>query len=959
MVITADRDNVQLSPREVRMDVDDLSYEDLDPILKHESLEFLPGYSPGLSEPLRDWVDAARDQVHITITGHLVSVLNTARRRGDWDLCEKLASHCRRLDPFNETAVLAHAEVTAIRGGKREAVAMLDRYINEVGSTNPDLKISATILRKRVNERFPELDEHRAQESTFVGRETEMELLNLRLAAARSGAGGAHLLTGEAGIGKSRLASEVAKVAELDGVITERAMCRQADIDRPLSVFVDLMPRLRELPGALGCSQETLSTLKRLTEFDTSAIDPTSLPDATDAYAKMQSAVLDIFDAIVDEQCVLVILDDVQWLDRASTKLLAAIIPWAKTRRLLFLFNQRPESGPVPNNISDIELPTLPIGALSATAAKMLLSSVITQEIGAAGGDLVARLLAVGEGNPFFLQELGKQWLETGKEQEFPPSVAAVVHERLSRLSLEALQTLQACAVLGINATLERVESLLEYKPYRLLAAIQELSTTGMLHAEESEATDLSERLSVRHDLLSTAALRRLAKAPLAFLHRRAGLVLERETLKAGTSTSLLWACAFHWRHAGDRERAFGAARSCAEHLLELGLILDSAHAFERTLEYCVNDTQRLLTLSRLAVARQMNGDWQQSKKVLQRFRQIRSGTAPNATIHDDAEFALYDATWRASLDNMTLLSDLIVCATCKEAPPRHRVACGLLGLKVASNLNELAPMGDLYRNLVGLFEAAETPPRVRYEIEMVFHSACGDVDKVATAAKLFVDAVRGTTDSFTFSRAVANAAIAYRLAGCKADAEALFQEAFDHAVTNGLMSRATLTCYSLVRLYLAEGDIAQARNALNRAEGIAGFGEDIHLIADRHYLYSRVSLEEGNIKDAESHYDITVAEMIPNQSINRRTSVVSLGIRLAIAKALPAASYQPLVAELENLHLSNRASGWQDFEAHALYVGLKGCGEVAKARRLLTDYVSTYRREKWPVPRSLNELLA
>ena len=138
----------------------------------------------------------------------------------------------------------------------------------------------------------------------------------------------------------------------------------------------------------------------------------------------------------------------------------------------------------------------------------------------------------------------------------------------------------------------------------------------------------------------------------------------------------------------------------------------------------------------------------------------------------------------------------------------------------------------------------------------------------------------------------------------------------------------------------------------------LADFGEDIHLITDRNYLQARVALEEGNIEAASSHYALTAAETNPNQSVNRRSSVAALGIMVGIAKCFPIESLKPLVADLESTHILNRASGWQDFEAQALLAGLRACGEPEKGLRLLTEYATTYRRERWPLPRRLNEFL-
>jgi ATP/maltotriose-dependent transcriptional regulator MalT len=266
--------------------------------------------------------------------------------------------------------------------------------------------------------------------------------------------------------------------------------------------------------------------------------------------------------------------------------------------------------------------------------------------------------------------------------------------------------------------------------------------------------------------------------------------------------------------------------------------------------------------------------------------------------------------------------------------------------------------MEQVYQTIVPLVDPSQGNSYVRPEIDMVFHSACGDMGKLISATKAFLDAVRNESNPLTFSRGVVNAATAYRLAGKKEEAETLLREGLDHALAHGLSSRAMFACYSLIRLYLAAGDIARAREALNRSERLADFGEDIHLISDRNYLHARVALEEGNVDAASAYYALTLAETNYNQSVNRRSSVTALGIMIGLSNGTIPHSLKPLVADLEAMHIQNRALGWQDFEAQALFAGLSACGETEKAHRLLDDYATTYRRERWPLPQRLSELL-
>jgi DNA-binding SARP family transcriptional activator len=958
-IVKADRNILQCSPHDHRSDIAELAGLDSDSFVANVSLEFLPGYSPTFSDAFRDWVDARREETNVLVTRRLVTDLNSARAKGDWPTCDRFARQCLKLDPFNESAVMAQAEASAMRGAKTQAIQILDRYLVEVGSDNPNLRVSASVLRKRITYQIPERSPIAVRDCAFVGRDAEMETLTHELLAARHGRGGARLVRGEAGIGKSRLAAELMKFAGLEGIQTSRTSCRRSDVDRPLSVFVDLVPQLSELRGALGCSQETMSVLKGLTEFDGRVtFSSLSVDDSMSAHARMRAAFFDLLDAVADERSVLLVVEDVQWLDTSSVRLLAELLPWAKTRKVLFLLTERLGTNGLAGHFSPDDLRILTLGPLGSQFGEAIMAEILKDSSRPTTSELIQRLLLVGEGNPFFLQELGNHWLETGKQRESPPSVTAIVNERLARLSNEALMALQACAVLDVNATIERLEGALEYQSHVLLSAVQELSVAGMLRAESQPGPESPEPLTVAHDLISTAALGRLAKAPLAFLHRRAGTVLERETLGDGARTAVLWACAFHWQNAGDRERAFRTARSCAEHLLDVGLPRDAGQAFERVLEYCVTDEQRLFVLSRLATSLQMCGRWDESRRALHMSRQLQAKTAPHANPHDDVELALFESRWRAELDDTSLLDELRTCASAHDASPSHRVMCVLLGLKIAAAANDIDAMEKLYLATEPILSNPTIAPACRLEVEVIYHSVCGESHKAEQAADELRRAVREERDPRTCSRALANVGVAYRRAGRADDAVAVFGEVIDLSIAHGFLSRTSVAILELVRFYLASGDVPRARAYMEKLESLPTTEEDLYNAKGRRFYLVRLALEEGNLDEASKKYAEVAAELHLPTSVNWRASLLALGVRIAIEQKVPIEAIRPIVAELEAAHLQNRSSGGEDFEAHALALGLQYCRASEEAIRLLSEYATTYRREKWALPDTLSDLL-
>ncbi|HEY8832683.1 MAG TPA: hypothetical protein VIM21_09225, partial [Gemmatimonadaceae bacterium] len=91
VMVRADRDNLQLPEFDAMSDIEELSAPDLASVLSKDSLEFLPGYSPRLSESLREWIDGQRERIQGLATRRLVEGLSGARQKGDWSTSEQLA----------------------------------------------------------------------------------------------------------------------------------------------------------------------------------------------------------------------------------------------------------------------------------------------------------------------------------------------------------------------------------------------------------------------------------------------------------------------------------------------------------------------------------------------------------------------------------------------------------------------------------------------------------------------------------------------------------------------------------------------------------------------------------------------------------------------------------------------------------------------------------------------------
>jgi DNA-binding SARP family transcriptional activator len=956
VAVRADRNTVHLEKEEARSDIDDLSERAQVNFEKPDILEFLPGYNPLFSEEFHDWIDTARERAHSTLTRALLSTLQIARDSGNWTNVERISSHCLALDAYNEAAVLARAEACAMRGQKAAAVAMLDRYIEEMTPAHPALAVPPTILRKRIIQHASQsaAKPFMPSEPMFVGRESEMAVLTQKLDTARKGRGGGCLVSGEPGIGKTRLASELAKFAELQGIRVERVGCKRADMHQPLSAFVTLIPRLRELPGALGCSQNSLSWLKRLTEFDASSKAlPISSEDSGSLYTNLRSAVFDLLDAVSEERCLIVIVEDVQWLDHPSANLFGEILEWASARQLLFLFNSREIANPLMESPTPLHVTAIQLRPLANQEAAVLIQAIMSPLDGSAKTTDFEWLIDAGDGNPFFLQELTKQWLETGQRHEVPHSIAMVLDERISRLSDVARQLLQACAVLGEYSNLERLEHALEYRPHDLLTGLQELSAGGMLRSVPAAVPE-TQILLLRHDLLLIEVLNGLAPASLAFLHRRCGIVLERE-LGSLISTSLLRACAFHWHHSGDSQRAYSLAVKCANHLLEIGLPIDAAAAFEGALAFCSTIEMQLEVLGRIVQALRMAREWSALLQAITRIRALQDSD-PVTGHHDDLEIIELEARRTTEIAIAPVLTRSLNCVYNAGLSASHRIRVASDALKLATLLPDLKEIQRVYAAVKPLLSESTVDSRSLLQIEVIYNTMCGDLQEAVRFAKERVAFERVEARPSLLITGLTDLAFVLRRTGPEEEVGCVLREAYDIAIQIKLYAASRDNAERIVA-FLVDSGRPGVETWMQRALESHGDAADVRVSFSINAILARIALHENRVGEAKR---ILESEIDWEWVRHRRgflAAAIALRIRVQIALHAEKAEVGSSVAELRELYADTAMLGCQDFEIATLCVGLVYAGEQASAETHLTDYLTHARRDLTPYSRELTDV--
>jgi DNA-binding transcriptional activator of the SARP family len=228
--LDADADGILLPAESVRSDYGEIVRNGVSDAQRFRSIEsgFLPGYAPTHSEAYTEWLEGYRARAMFELCKTLLREISRAKGGSDWTMTERAARACLALDPLNEEATMALAEILAVGGAKSQGLGLLDRYIAEVGPQSRGVTLPAAILRRRISEQL-QTPTSTTMDFPLLGRQSEMALLNERLAMAKTGESQCVVLHGEPGIGKSRLAAESCAWASLAGWRVERAAVQPHD----------------------------------------------------------------------------------------------------------------------------------------------------------------------------------------------------------------------------------------------------------------------------------------------------------------------------------------------------------------------------------------------------------------------------------------------------------------------------------------------------------------------------------------------------------------------------------------------------------------------------------------------------------------------------------------------------------------------------------------------------------
>jgi DNA-binding SARP family transcriptional activator/tetratricopeptide (TPR) repeat protein len=421
------------------------------------------------------------------------------------------------------TAALKHYETAKstlkeeLPGGPSDRLDDLADRIRSAPSANP--------VEKRVAER----------ETPFLGRHAEFDALREAFQGMGQSRTTAVLVAGEAGIGKSRLAREFARMVSLEDVRLIESRCYPAEEELPYGPIIDaISPIAKELLAGFPTPSRFARLGYLLPDFPRRPIPEDEGVDPAAWRRRLYEEVATLLRLSSETRPIVWIIDDAQWIDATSAGLLHYVSRRLEGARFLLIVTVRaPRVGKLP-----VKLPVTPPDGSGYTkeiripplSPEEIRELVLHGRADATDHPAVAIAQRLSAGNPFYAMEVFKaaqaaaEWARTLSDWDplNDERLKQVLAVRFKGLPPGATRLLQCVAVLERNATPRIVAAVSGIDLDQAADESAELYARGLLHDDEN-------RLDFVNDIMRDYVYSEITGIRRTSLHRRAGLRLEQE----------------------------------------------------------------------------------------------------------------------------------------------------------------------------------------------------------------------------------------------------------------------------------------------------------------------------------------------------------------------------------------------------------------------------------------------
>ncbi|MCI0413243.1 diguanylate cyclase [bacterium] len=501
---------------------------------------------------------------------------------------------------------------------------------------------------------------------SLIGRQHQWNLLQHHFFECRNGRGRLVFLTGEAGIGKSRLIKHFVRRQRASDYHFLLGECTEATIVHSYGPLRDALKKGFEAkdPATVNVYKELGEAYRKVLldlvpQFDRFEKTPLVVTSSTDRYFILESIFL-LLQGLSRQLPTVLVLEDLHWSDEATLNLLQFLAKNIHKEKLLLIVTLREEealNSIIPSILQSMSRENLydkiEVKPLSFEETSLMLGEIFR-------GYPVSQALqewiySEAEGIPFYVEELLKLLIDEAylnrAEDEIrlrtpdkfilPYSIRALIHRRIQRLDDPSRKLLSLAAIIGKEFSLETLVRLTGENEGQLLDLLENLTRIQLIHEQTDRAI---EQFCFHHNKIRDVIYDEIGHVRRKKYHRDVAGILEQ--LHANEVQLYAEDLAYHFENAEEPAKAGYYSLIAGKKALQIHAYLDAFHHFHRCFEYSKREQQDLSNIftedmlvelyTQQGMALEALGRWDEAVQSYELLFQM-PGNEQSAPVHVDA----------------------------------------------------------------------------------------------------------------------------------------------------------------------------------------------------------------------------------------------------------------------------------------------------------------------------------